>query len=151
MPALHHLVRRLDLAEGGLTGTAWAILICVSIIPALILLGSTFYLLFLYPYDRNCCCRRRKTKSSQSDMVQPPDSNPGDLWNKSSYTIPQGPTSTSTTLPKPGMGGSTELGNGGRLTKSRTATAQVPDTRESSQSVQSSNTVQVLQEPKRFV
>ncbi|KAF2127748.1 hypothetical protein P153DRAFT_54726 [Dothidotthia symphoricarpi CBS 119687] len=149
MPSIAHLQKRVDLEQGGLTGTAWALIICVSIAPAIILLGTTLYLLLVYPYaSRSCCCGRKKNKAAQSaDMLQQPENNnPDNLWNNYSYTIPQRPATT----PKAAEPGhSTELG-GGRLTKSRPATAK-HDMRMSTQSSQSFNTVQGVHEPKPFV
>jgi hypothetical protein len=138
MPALVHLVPRVfgdgSATTGGISATAIGLIVGLGIIPLIILIWVVSWLFWCYPYDRSCCCTRRKKK--QPDVEKPgPFHKTGrsldSFHEKSAYPMPARPSAANVR---------TESGNSNRLTKT--------DPR---LSINSSNTIQEMQEPKRFV
>jgi hypothetical protein len=147
MPTIAHRLQPRILEDsngnGGISNTAIALIVVLGILPALVLAWTVCYLFWAYPYDRNCCCIKRKRRAKE----------------------PEAPLSEETTYEKPVLAPPqrpytgemrTESGNSsnsGRLTKQQRPGSGVTkyDTRMSQQSVASTNTIQVSQEPQRFV
>ncbi|KAI4948508.1 hypothetical protein J4E91_005932 [Alternaria rosae] len=76
MPAIHHLQARFledSNGNGGISPTAIALIVCLGIVPCIILIWAVCYLFWAYPYDRNCCCIKRKRRPEpQSVLNQAP-------------------------------------------------------------------------------
>ncbi|KAF1850562.1 uncharacterized protein K460DRAFT_270329 [Cucurbitaria berberidis CBS 394.84] len=140
MPAIAHLQPRLldGSSPGGVSGTSIALLVCIALVPALLLIWIVVWLLFFYGKDRTCWCTKRKRRAAEPEMLQQrTDASQDILFEKAVYDIPQRPFAAHA---RAESGSSSD---GGRLSK--------VDPRLSIQSVASASNVPVMQEPKRFV
>ncbi|KAL5116182.1 hypothetical protein ACEQ8H_005959 [Pleosporales sp. CAS-2024a] len=137
MPAVA-LVARQSITEGSTSGTISAtsigLIVGLGIVPVIICIWVVSWLFWCYPYDRSCCCTRSKKKQADEQIVQPGHGTGRSLDSldeKATYPVPaRRPTVENRT-------------NSGRLQKA--------DPRISVQSSNSQNSVQYVQEPKRFV
>lgn len=142
MPALAHLAPRFlngSTTSGGISATSIGLIVGIGIIPVFILIWVVSWLFWGYPNDRNWCCMRRKKKQADSEsMLQNESTVPSQetIHEKKAYNVPERPM----TNHRNEFGHSA---NGHRLTKT--------DPRISMQTIGSNSTVQVVQEPKRFV
>ncbi|KAH7371165.1 hypothetical protein BKA66DRAFT_424514 [Pyrenochaeta sp. MPI-SDFR-AT-0127] len=136
MPALHHLQARFleGGGSGGISGTAIALIVCIGLIPAIALIWVVVWLLFFYGKGRNCCCMKRKKQTTETDTEQSrTDTSQETLDEKAVYNPPPRPYIPHT---RTESGSSADTG---RFSRSD------PNTR------MSMNSVQGVQEPKRFV
>lgn len=154
MPAIAHLQARflIDSSSGGISATAIGLIIGVGLVPALILVWVVVWLLFFYGSNRNCCCVNRKTHPETSRDLEKGgrrDTSQEMLYEKAVYDLPQRPF-VAHSRTEPGISSGAR-----RLSKpdpNRPATrVSHVDSRMSVQSHASANTVQGVQEPKRFV
>ncbi|KAI4643460.1 uncharacterized protein J4E78_009930 [Alternaria triticimaculans] len=150
MPAIHHIQARFledSNGNGGISPTAIALIVCLGIVPCIILIWAVCYLFWAYPYDRNCCCIKRKRRPEPQSVLNQAPMSEETLFEKQGVAPPQRPFSVQTR---------TESGssnNNGRLQKQQRPGSGV-DTRGarmSQQSVMSANTMTYAQEPQRFV
>jgi hypothetical protein len=144
MPAIAHLQRRIledASGNGGISTTAIVLIVVLGILPCIVLIWAVCYLFWAYPYDRNCCCIKRKRRADKEQTAVTQEQ----MYQQSGMAPvpqPQGPFSDQAR---------TEPGSG-RLQKGRPMSPGVKmDTRMSLASVGSSNTIQFAQEPKPFV
>ncbi|KAL6160478.1 hypothetical protein ACJQWK_02224 [Exserohilum turcicum] len=147
MPAIVHLQPRLigqSGGNGGVTGTAIALIVCVGIIPCIIIIWAVCFLFWAYPYDRNCCCMKRKRRPEPASVLKQAPLSQETLYEKENMGLPQRPFSAQV------RSESGSSSNSGRLHKAPRPGSGM-DTRASVQSVGSVNTVQVTHEPKPFV
>jgi hypothetical protein len=75
MPSLAHLVARQSISlsggGGGITPTAIGLIVGIGIIPAIILIFVVSWLFWCYPYNRICCCTRRKKMQPDPEVTEP--------------------------------------------------------------------------------
>jgi hypothetical protein len=142
MPTLAHLVPRAlegSTTSGGISATAIGLIVGIGVVPVFVLIWVVSWLFWGYPNDRNWCCMRRKKKQADSEsMLERESTIPSQetIYEKKVYNVPERPM----TNPHNESG---NLAGGNRLTKT--------DPRISMQTIGSNSTVQVVQEPKRFV
>jgi hypothetical protein len=150
MPAITHLQARfLDNSSGGgaITGTAIALIICLGLLPCIAVIWAVCYLFWAYPYDRNCCCMKRKRRPESPSILNQVPMNQETLHEKQGLGLPQRPFAAQI---RTDSGSSS---NSGRLQKQhRPGSANYKrDPRMSMQSVTSTNSVHIAHEPKPFV
>ncbi|KAG9195087.1 hypothetical protein G6011_00207 [Alternaria panax] len=150
MPVISHLQARFledSSGNGGISATAIALIVCLGIVPCIILIWVVCYLFWAYPYDRNCCCiKRKRSREPQSFLGQAPTSEER-IYEKPGVAPPQRPFSGQMWTDT----GSSS--NTGRLHKQQRPGSGVDarGTRMSLNSVVSANTITYAQEPKPFV
>jgi hypothetical protein len=151
MPAIAQLQRRiLEDADGkgGISTTAIVLIVVLGILPCIVLIWAVCYLFWAYPYDRNCCCIKRKRRADK-DTIDQTAMGQEQMYQQSRMAPlpqPQRPFS-----PQVRNESGSSIGTG-RLQKGRPMSpAGKMDTRMSLASVGSANTVQVTHEPKPFV
>jgi hypothetical protein len=150
MPAIAHLQARFledASGNGGISNTAIALIVVLGILPCIVLIWAVCYLFWAYPYDRNCCCMKRKRRTNEPDVVDQSAMSEATLYEKPGLALPQQPFSAQVRADARSSSGI------GRLQKAQRPNSGVSnmDTRLSLQSVRSANTVQVAHEPKPFV
>ncbi|CAN9361587.1 unnamed protein product [Alternaria alternata] len=151
MPAIAHLQARFledSSGSGGISGTAIALIVCLGIVPCIVLIWAVCYLFWAYPYDRNCCCIKRKRHPEPQSVLNQAPMSEETLYEKPGVAPPQRPFS--------GQQYRTDTGsssNSGRLQKQQRPGSGVDprNTRMSLNSVVSANTITYAQEPKPFV
>jgi hypothetical protein len=148
MPAIPHLAPRFleSSSSGGISGTAIGLIVGLGIVPVIILVWVVSWLFWCYPYDRSCCCTRRKKKQQEVVEEKPgPFHKTGrsldSLHEKTAYPMPVRPSNNYRTESGNSFGNNNTNSYGNkRLTKT--------DPR---LSMNSTDTMQISQEPKRFV
>jgi hypothetical protein len=149
MPAIGHLQARFleSSSGGGITGTAIALIICLGLIPSIAVIWAICYLFWAYPYDRNCCCIKRKRRPEPQSVLNQAPMSEETLYEKQGMGLPQRPFAAQV------RSDSGSSSNSGRLQKQyRPGSGNYKgETRMSLQSVTSANSVQVAHEPKPFV
>ncbi|OAL07055.1 hypothetical protein IQ06DRAFT_6774 [Phaeosphaeriaceae sp. SRC1lsM3a] len=142
MAILNHLAKRLldGGSSGSISATAIGLIVGLGIIPVIILIWVVSWLFWCYPYDRSCCCTRRKKKLPKDEEFnhghrtgREVDS----LHEKAGLPMPERPSMTYYRSESGNSNGSN------RITK--------PDPRSSLNTVNSTNTLHYTQEPKPFV
>jgi hypothetical protein len=139
MAAVNHLTRRLleGGSSGGISATSIGLIVGLGIVPVIICIWVVSWLFWCYPYDRSCCCTRRKKKQADVEAVLPghrTGRSLDSLHEKATYPMPAG---------RPPVNYRTESSNSARLQKA--------DPRLSIQTANSQNTIHYVQEPKPFV
>jgi hypothetical protein len=138
MSTIVHLSARqfaLDSGTGGISSTAIGLIVGVGVVPVFILVWVVSWLFWGYPNDRNFCCVRRRKKQSDAEKMESTLPSRGVVNEKANYNLPERQVTNQ------GM----DRGNsrGGRLSKT--------DPRFSLQTIGSNSSVQVVQQPQRFV
>ncbi|OAL47665.1 hypothetical protein IQ07DRAFT_646575 [Pyrenochaeta sp. DS3sAY3a] len=132
------------MASNGISATAIALIVCLGLIPAIILIWVVIWLMFFYANDRTCCCTKRKRKNKEEEEwlgeQRSTETSAETLGEKAINTLPPQPSNTHQRTE------SEYVTRNGRLTK-----VSKVDTRMSMQSQASASTVQVAHEPKPFV
>lgn len=144
MPAVAQLTRRLldSGSTGGISATSIGLIVGLGIVPVIILIWVVSWLFWCYPYDRSCCCTRRKKKQVDPELTHPGHHTGRSLdsfHEKDAAAYPM-PAAAAT---RPSREYRTESGNSARLQKA--------DPRLSVQTANSNNTIHYMQEPKPFV
>jgi hypothetical protein len=153
MPVIAHLQRRIledANGNGGISTTAIALIVVLGILPCIVLIWAVCYLFWAYPYDRNCCCIKRKRRADKQDLIDQAAMSQDQMYQQSGMTPlpqPQRPFSEQNKTESRGSSGTGRLQKGGRPMSPRDKAA----TRMSLASVGSANTVQYTHEPKPFV
>ena len=152
MPVIAHLQRRIledANGNGGISTTAIALIVVLGILPCIVLIWAVCYLFWAYPYDRNCCCIKRKRRADK-DLIEQAAMSQDQKYQQSGTAPlpqPQRPFSEQNRTESRGSSGTGRLQKGGRPMSPRVKAA----TRMSLASVGSANTVQYTHEPKPFV
>jgi hypothetical protein len=150
MPVIAHLQARFledASGNGGISTTAIALIVCLGIVPCIILIWAVCYLFWAYPYDRNCCCIKRKRRPEPQSVLNQAPMSEETLYEKPGVVPPQRPFSAQTKIE------SGSSSNNGRLQKQQRPGSEIDSrgTRMSLQSVASANNFTYAQEPKPFV
>jgi hypothetical protein len=148
MSVSSHLVRRILESDGsgGISATAIGLIVGLGIVPVIILVWVVSWLFWCYPYDRSCCCTRRKKKQPDIEEKPGPFHKTGrsldSLHEKTQYPMPARPSNNYRT----------ESGNSYTNNSNNNAYGNNRLTKTDPRlSMNSTNTMQISQEPKRFV
>jgi len=147
MPVITHLVARQNFeissggGGGGITATAIGLIVGIGIIPALILIYVVSWLFWCYPYNRTCCCTRRKKRQPDPEITEPHSGaiSSGETVYEKRMDLPQRPASNR----RSESGSSYGAPAPARLSKN--------NPRLSMQTVDSNYTGRITHEPKPFV